>query len=644
VGQKLNALDLAFLALETHKTPVNVASLVVLREPEGQSGNFVRELLDELLQQEPGPPFDRRLSNTRIGRPEWVTDQHFDMEYHVRHSALPRPGTRADLLALVSRLHSRVMDRERPLWEFHIIEGLADKRFAIYTKMHHAAIDGIGGIELLEACFTPDASASPRAPWAGTARKRRSRKAGGLLERVAGGAKQLVSQAQLSTGLGKLLIGHGMKAVGLKPNHSPVPFTAPKSLFNVPISGARRFEVATLSLAEIRSLGKQLNATVNDIVLAICSGALRSYLREKRSLPTKSLVATVPVSVRQLDRSGNQITYVAAKLGTNRKTPLSRLRAIAESTMQAKREVASVSPAAASTFAVVSQGLVAVLNRFQLTEWLPPPANVVISNVPGPRQPLFFGGARMEANYPLSVLVDGQALNITVISYCDSVDFGLMADRDTVPDADRLAAMVTQAFAELKQAAADQGEQSSGKPRLKRVAKSGANKALKAKLKAAAKSKARNDGSRSSEVATEAKSKDKAAGKKAKAPKSSEARSSKVAQPKQSTKAKTKTKKKKLESKTGSKTPSAKQPKAKKTPAKKVGTKKAARKKAAKKSSAKKAGTKKAGTKKARAKKTSSKKAGSKKSSKKKTASRVSKKSTAKPKKTLRQARNRSKG
>ncbi len=454
VGQKLNALDLAFLALETNKTPVNVAGLVVLQIPDAYEGNFVRDLLDELLKQEPGPPFDRRLSNSLIGRPEWVTDQHFDIDYHVRHSALPKPGKMTDLLALVSRLHSRLMDRERPLWEFHIIEGLENNRFAVYTKMHHAAIDGIGGIELLEACFVRDPDAPVRAPWAGAQRKPRGRSPAGLMQRVTKGARQLVNQAQLSTGLGKLLLGHGLKAVGLRPSHSPVPFTAPKSLFNVPISAARRFEIAQLPLQEIKSLGRALGATANDIILATCSGALRRYLQSKKSLPGKSLVATVPVSVRQLDRSGNQITYVAARLGTHRRTPLGRLKSIAESTRQAKQEVASVSPGAASMFAVMSQGMVAVLNRFQMTEWLPPPANVVISNVPGPRRSLYFGGAKMEANYPLSVLVDGQALNITVVSYCDSVDFGLMADRDAVPDADQLAKLIVESFDELKAAAA----------------------------------------------------------------------------------------------------------------------------------------------------------------------------------------------
>ena len=455
MGQRLNALDLAFLALETQKTPVNVASLGLFEIPSGYKGNFVRDLLAQLREQSAGQPFNLRLrSATLVGTPEWIVDPHFDLDYHVRHSALPKPGSMEDLLALVSRLHSRVMDRERPLWEFHIIEGLRGRQFAIYMKMHHAAIDGMGGIEILESCFTPDPQAPLRAPWAGLKRRKQSKAGKGLFSRITGTAKGVINQAQMSAELGRLLLGQGLKTVGLKPDYSPVPFTAPKSRFNCPISGARRFAAKTLSLREIKQLRKETGATVNDVVLAICAGALRRYLLEKDALPERSLVATVPVSVRQINRAGNQITYVAAKLGTNLEDPLDRLDAIGQSTIQAKREVAAVSPAAATSFAVFAQGLVAVLNRFKVSGLVPPPANVTISNVPGPREKLFFGGAELKANYPLSVLVDGQALNITVMSYRDSVDFGLMACRDAVPDVAYLADLVGESLKELQQAVA----------------------------------------------------------------------------------------------------------------------------------------------------------------------------------------------
>ncbi len=455
MGTRLSALDIAFLGLETQKTPVNVAGLQILAPPPGYQGNFVRDLLDQLADTQPQPPFNLKLNQSRLPWfPEWVIDKDFDLGYHVRHSALPRPGTEKDLLSLVARLHSRVMDRQRPLWEFHVIEGLADGNFAIYTKLHHSAVDGMGGIAMLEACFSRNPETPANAPWCPSRAQAQDTPPAGLYASLG----ELLSDARRhgETGLeiGKMLMGHGMKSLGLRPDDSPVPFTAPKSLFNVPISGARRLCVRTVSLKEVRSAGRVAGATMNDTVLGLCASALRRYLLEKNALPKETLIATVPVSVRQINRLGNQITYVGARLATHLDDPLARLQQIHASTTQAKQEVAEVSAAAATNFAMMAQGLVAVLSRLQLTEYVPPPANVLISNVPGPRRTLYFGGARLLASYPLSVLTDGQALNITVVSYCDSIDFGLMACRNAVPDVEKIGDYLLDAVEELKQATA----------------------------------------------------------------------------------------------------------------------------------------------------------------------------------------------
>jgi diacylglycerol O-acyltransferase len=260
-----------------------------------------------------------------------------------------------------------------------------------------------------------------------------------LAEKTTRLATQVKGRANMVQDLSKIFLGQGLKATGISKNTSPVPFTAPKSIFNVPITGARRFAVKTMSLSELKAIGKQANATVNDMVLALCSGALRQYMLEKNALPKKSLIASVPVSVRQVNRSGNQITYVAADLATNEPDSMTRLAKIGQSTRDAKQEIGAVSSDAATSFAVIAQGLVAVTNQLNMTNLLPPAANVTISNVPGPRQALYFGQAKMEASYPLSVLIDGQSLNITVVSYCDSIDFGLMACRDTIADVEKIA-------------------------------------------------------------------------------------------------------------------------------------------------------------------------------------------------------------
>tara|TARA_R110002167_G_scaffold51425_11_gene148846 strand:- start:2854 stop:4275 length:1422 start_codon:yes stop_codon:yes gene_type:complete len=453
MSNKLNALDLAFLSLEKQRTPVNVASLTIFDIPEDYQGNFTRDLIEQLERQPAGPPFNQKLSSVHTATlPSWVVDENFDIHYHVRHSALPRPGTRADLLELVSRLHSRLLNRERPLWEFHLIEGLENNQFALYMKMHHAAIDGMGGIEIMENCFSLSPNEEVKAPWSGMQKYRKS--AGndslGLLAKTNKMIGEVSSGAKMVQDLSKMFMSQGLKAVGISNNSSPVPFSAPKSIFNVPITGARRFAVKSLPLSEIKALGKQAGATVNDIILALCSGALRKYMQEKNALPKKSLIASVPVSVRQVNRSGNQITYVIANLATNEPDTMTRLAKIAASTVDAKKELGDVSADAATNFAVIAQGLVAVMNQLNMTSLIPPAANVTVSNVPGPRQALYFGKAKLKSTYPLSVLIDGQSLNITVVSYRDSIDFGLMACRDTIPDVNVLADYIEAAVDGIK--------------------------------------------------------------------------------------------------------------------------------------------------------------------------------------------------
>lgn len=453
VSTKLSALDLAFLSLEKQTTPVNVANLLIFEIPEGSDENYMRDLLAELEQQAAGAPFNLKLSSTSTAKmPSWIEDENFDIHYHVRHSALPKPGTEKDLMELVSRLHSRLLDRGRPLWEFHLIEGLENNRFAIYVKMHHASIDGMGGIELMETILKLQPETNYVAPWTGLNKPAREKSDEKLTisERAAQITKKVGDRTKLLKDLSGLFWGTGLKSIGMRDNTAPAPFTAPKSMFNVPITGARRFAVKTISLSEIKAIGKEAGATVNDMVLAMCAGALRKYMREKNELPKKPLVASVPVSVRQVNRTGNQITYVAANLATDEPDTMTRLKKIGASTVNAKHEIEDLSPGAATSFAVVAQGLVAVLNQLNMTELLPPPANVTISNVPGPRAPLYFGDAKLVGTYPLSVLIDGQSLNITVVSYCDSIGFGLMACRDTIPDVDILVDYIEEALESIK--------------------------------------------------------------------------------------------------------------------------------------------------------------------------------------------------
>jgi diacylglycerol O-acyltransferase len=333
-----------------------------------------------------------------------------------------------------------------------MIEGLENNQFALYMKMHHAAIDGMGGIELMESCLSLSADDEVKAPWAvmPDELKTGEHQSSGLMKKATNLVGKVGTHSKMVQDLSKMFVRQGLKIAGIDMSTSPVHFSAPKSIFNVPITGSRRFAVKSLSLSEIKALGKQVNATVNDIVLALCSGALRKYMMEKEALPPKSLTASVPVSVRQVNRSGNQITYVIANLATNEPDTMTRLAMIGKSTQDAKSELTGVSAGAATNFAVLAKGLVEVMNQLNISNRMPPAANITISNVPGPKNPLYFGQATLTATYPLSILNDGQSLNITAVSYCDSISFGLMACRDTIPDVNIIADYIESSIDEIK--------------------------------------------------------------------------------------------------------------------------------------------------------------------------------------------------
>ncbi|MEM0911409.1 MAG: wax ester/triacylglycerol synthase family O-acyltransferase [Pseudomonadota bacterium] len=457
---KLNTLDYAFLTLEKSTTPINVASLTVLEIPSDYEGNYPKDLLHQLLRQPATGPFRQKLStpypsSLHATMPSWVDDDRFDIDYHVRHVALPAPGSMQDLLDLTSRLHGRPLERSRPLWECYLVEGVENNCFAIYLKMHHAAIDGMGGVELMKHWFNPSPTGEIKAPWAWlpahlSENKNSHNPSDGIFSAATKLFSQMISHTETVQDLSKMLFGQYLKVIGFNHNQSPVPFTAPHSMFNVPINSTRRFVVKSLPLSDIVELCKPANATVNDIVLFLCSSAMRRYMIEKDKLPQRSLNASVPVALDKSSHSGNQITYVIADLATNESDALARIARIAHSTKDAKGELIGISSAAATNFAFLAQGLVAMLNQLHMAKLVPPAANIVISNVPGPKNTLYFGSAKVVATYPLSVLIDGQALNITVISYQNSISFGLLACQDTVSDLDKIADSIETSLEELK--------------------------------------------------------------------------------------------------------------------------------------------------------------------------------------------------
>lgn len=476
MARRLSALDIAFLQMETPEAPSHVGGLQIFQIPAGYKGAFVADLKARLEAIPAGEPFNLRLGSKGLpfAFPAWVTDKNFDIDFHLRHSALPQPGHMDELMKLVSRLHARLLDRTRPLWEMYLIEGLEGNRFGIYTKIHHALVDGVSGMRLMDNSLARSADgADTRALWSADEIKKRERLKLSMAEGALKTAKGLLAPVRSLPQAAKALFLPG-------DTEAAIAFKTSKTVFNGHITASRRFAIQTLPLAETKAIGAALGHTVNDMFLAICATALRRYLAEKGQTPEHSLTATVPVSL-QLPGStqqGNQISYIGVNLCTDIEDPLERMEAIGRSAAAAKRDMSTLKRPTVQTLAVVAQGTAALINHFHLSSVLKPPANLVLSNVPGPRTALYLMGAEMVGSYPMSILMDGQALNITLCSHGNQLDFGILGCRNAMPDIELLAQYVRDAFEELRTIAAV------GKP-----AKKALTKAHKPKVRATAKPK-----------------------------------------------------------------------------------------------------------------------------------------------------------
>ncbi|WP_067841025.1 WS/DGAT/MGAT family O-acyltransferase [Nocardia lijiangensis] len=443
--------DAIFLVNESREHPMHVGSLQLFQPPEGAGPDFIRSIHERMR----AMPVRRRVFRKRpgtllggISSLTWYYDDEVDLDYHLRRSALPTPGRVRELLDLTSRLHGGLLDRYRPLWEQHLIEGLDDGRLAVYTKVHHALIDGIAAQRLLQRTLSTDPHATDvRVPWSIESEHERGR--GPSLAGRATGALR---------GLGRLAPSTLTMAKQAFVEHRlALPFDAPDSMFNVPIGGARRCAAQSWPLARIRAVQEAASVTVNDVVLAMCSAALRAYLLEHDALPDRSLIAMVPVSLRQDgagEASGNAVGTILCTLGTDLPDPGERLRTISASMSEGKRLFAQMPKAealAVSALMVAPLGLSNVPGFVAMTR---PPFNIVISNVPGSREPMYWYGARLDGNYPMSIVLDGQALNITVTSNAGNLDFGVVGCRRSVPHLQRLLRHLENGLAELEHATA----------------------------------------------------------------------------------------------------------------------------------------------------------------------------------------------
>ena len=446
--------DSMFIIPETREQPMHVGSLQVFDLPPGAGDDYVGELYAQALSVEDVAPLFRkrpRRSLTTGGQWAWVEDDDLDLEHHVRHSALPRPGRVRELLALCSRLHGTLLDRKRPLWEAHLIEGLEGDRFAVYTKLHHALMDGVSGLRLMQRSMSTDPDAHVDMPYAHHPRQRRAAAPGPGLLGLPGAAAHTARDA---AGIGPAALKLAYK--GLVEQAAALPMQAPKSMLNVSITGSRRFAADSWDLGRIKAVGKAAGATVNDVLLAMCSGALRQYMLELDALPKAPLVAMTPVSLRadddDPDSTSNATGTLLCNLGTHLADPVLRLQAVKTSMDAGKDAYRGRSQLQVTALSAVMMSPLALNAFVALHKFAPPPFNLVISNVPGPKETLYFNGARLEGLYPLSIPTHGQALNITVTSYDGRLQFGLTGCRRTVPRLQRLLVHLEDALADLEKA------------------------------------------------------------------------------------------------------------------------------------------------------------------------------------------------
>lgn len=464
---RLSLLDANFLMAENRDTPMHVGGVSLYRYPKGvNKREFLGGLRDILLSgTDLRPPFNLRLADTLLSRANlgfyWEVDRDIDLEYHIRHSALPSPGRYRELFTLVSRLHSTLLDRNRPLWEMHLIEGVANNQFATYLKTHHCMMDGVASMHMAQSMLSDspdghiDYSLLSRDAWERYKKQRSAAKkavvssedvrslSGRIVQQIGGGVHLATALARFAG----VWVGAG--------GPLNVPWHAvPRGRISSSVSGSRRFVAQTWPYARIRAVGKALDGTFNDAVLAMCAGALRRYLDQAGELPDKPLKAMVPISLRAEGdlESANAVGFLIADLGTQATDPVERFRIIQESVRAGRDVYSGLSAGESSLFTQLTMSPLLVSNLLGLGQRLPA-YNLVISNVPGPRQPMYWNGARLQGIYPASIVLHGQAVNITLVSYAGQVDFGIIACRRSLPHVQRLLDLLEDSLAELEECA-----------------------------------------------------------------------------------------------------------------------------------------------------------------------------------------------
>ena len=462
---QLSGIDATFLYMETDQTPMHVAGLTLYDLPKGFKGSFHKHFTTffkgrvHLI-----PIFGMKLAKAmfQIDHPGWVDAGELDFDYHIQSAKLPKPGTRKQLEEMVAALHSTTLDRKKPLWQFTVIEGLEGRQAALYSKVHHAAVDGGAGMVITKALY--DVTEEPREVEPPTP-KEPQRKPSDLERTILSisdiAANMARQQLTLMENVPKMLGQMSDMIAPVLAGKVGLPqIRAPRTPFNVTVEAKRSYAARSISLQDVKSICKATGTKLNDVVMAITSGALRRYLTEKQQLPDAALVAFVPISMREMGNSdiNNQVFGMNVPLATNYGDPLKRLKKIGQESGASKAMAGSVKDAAPKDFTLIGAptllpGLMQMFGDTKLADYIPQPVNLCISNTQGPPFPLYCAGAKVTALYPVSIATHGCELNVTVQSYIDKLDFGITEDHKAMPDADYFVDMIVTSFEELKEAA-----------------------------------------------------------------------------------------------------------------------------------------------------------------------------------------------
>jgi len=473
--QQLSSLDASFLYLESHRTPMHIGGIYIFDAHENNTHFDYFRYKNYLLSRiHAAPMFRQRLVEVPLdlGHPYWVDDPEFDIEKHLLHVALPKPADMNALLNLAAQIFAKPLNRSRPLWDVTIveglygIEGLSDKAFAMIPRIHHAGLDGVSGVHIMKLLFdeTPNISAFASLPI-----QQKQWKPKGLpnsLELFVKNSGNILSTPVQLTKLVTETVGRAIKLNNKnnklskveKAKVPPSPFTAPRTLFNVPVTAHRIVSVTSIELETVKQVKNHIKGcTVNDVILSICSGGLRKYLLEKSALPEKSLVAMAPVSVRvpkETGEMGNKISAMAVSLHTQQAKPIERLKAIHAHAVQSKSYSKAVKANKLMDYvpAQIAASAARLYTRLKIAKIHRPVYNLIITNVPGPPKPLYMNGYKLGLNFGIAPLIDGLGLIITIFSYNGTMYIGATSCREIMPDLSKLTVYIKQELEELMQA------------------------------------------------------------------------------------------------------------------------------------------------------------------------------------------------